>query len=59
MAQESLNQKRKNIQETKTHGKKAKATPTYKVRLEKDDVREYAKHLIKNNKKVFDRLADL
>jgi hypothetical protein len=51
MAQESL----KNIQ--KTHGKKAKATHT--VRLEKDDVREYAKQVIKNNKKVFDRLADL
>jgi hypothetical protein len=50
MAQESL----KNIQ---THGKKAKATHT--VRLEKDDVREYAKQVIKNNKKVFDRLADL
>jgi hypothetical protein len=54
MAQESI----KNIQ-TKSRGKKVKATPTHKVGFEKNEVREYARQVIKNNKKVFDRLADL
>ena len=49
MAQESL----KNIHETR--GKKA----THTVKLEKDDVIKYARQTIKNNKKVFDQLADL
>ena len=49
MAQESL----KNIHQTP----RKKAIHT--VKLEKNDVREYARQMIKNNKKVFDRLADL
>jgi len=62
MAQESLKQKQKQKdihqeKEPKTPGKKT--STIYKVRLEKDEVREYAKQLIKNNKKVFDRLAKL
>ena len=49
MAQESL----KNIHQTR------RKKTTHTVKLEKNDVREYARQMIKNNKKVFDRLADL